>query len=211
MTERDERLAAAVADVQLEGPETLLDGYRTVEGWTVRLDAGSKGEFVQHREVMRAGRCVAVIPVDLARGEIVLIRQFRLAAHLATGEGDLVEIVAGRVEPGEDVREAARRELQEETGLDCAGLVALLDFLPTPGIVDEHATLFLASVDASMLQDEAGAADEHEHTRPFAISIDQAVAALGDPAARNAYLLIALQWLALNRRRLGELLTRGAP
>ena len=28
-------------------------------------------------------------------GEVVLIRQFRLPAHLATGKGDMVEIVAG--------------------------------------------------------------------------------------------------------------------
>jgi ADP-ribose pyrophosphatase len=206
MTKRDERLAPAPADVRLKGPKTLHDGYRRLEGWTVRLDAGARGELTQHREVLRAGPCVAVIPVDLARDELVLIRQFRLPAHLATGEGDLVEIVAGRVEPGEDVCAAARRELMEETGLGASALVELLAFLPTPGIVDEHATLFLAAVDAGSLVDEAGASEEHEHTRPFAVSIDDAVAALSDGASHNAYLLIALQWLALNRPRLAELL-----
>ena len=40
----------------------------------------------------------------------MLIRQFRLGAHLALGRGDLVEVPAGRVERGEDVdrRRAAR-------------------------------------------------------------------------------------------------------
>ena len=55
----------------------------------------------QQRDVLLAGKVVAVLPLDLARDEIVLIRQFRLSAHLANGRGDMVEIVAGRVEPDE--------------------------------------------------------------------------------------------------------------
>mgnify|MGYP001119557514 CR=1 FL=1 len=38
----------------------------------------------------------AVLPIDLDRDEIVLIRQFRLGAHLALGKVDLVEVPAGR-------------------------------------------------------------------------------------------------------------------
>ena len=56
----------------------------------------------------RAGR--GVLPLDLARDEIVLLRQFRLAAHLANGRGSLIEIVAGHVEAGELPVDAARRE-----------------------------------------------------------------------------------------------------
>lgn len=200
------RLAAAAADVRLEGPRLLHDGYRRLERYRVSFEAGARGTLSQEREVLRGGRCVAVVAVDLARGELVLIRQFRLPAHLATGEGDLVEIVAGRVEPGESVETAARREITEETGLTAGRLFRLLDFLPTPGIVDEHATLFLAEVDAAALPAEAGAVDEREHTRPFAVPLDEAVAALADTGPRNAYLLIALQWLALNRGDLGRLL-----
>lgn len=199
-------LAAAPADVRLEGPDLLHDGYRKLEGWTVGLDAGARGSLEQRREVLRAGACVGVICVDLARDALVLIRQFRLPAHLATGEGDLAEIVAGRVEPGEALDAAARREVHEETGLEVEALVELFAFLPTPGIVDEHATVFLASVDAGALPDEAGAEVEQEHTRPFAVPLDEAVAALEDRRAKNAYLLLALQWLALNRGRLPALL-----
>ncbi|GLK79513.1 NUDIX domain-containing protein [Methylopila turkensis] len=207
MTEAD-LFAPRAGEVALDGPELLHDGYRKLELWRVTLpDAGGRGEIRQQREVLRAGPCVAVIAVDLERDEAVFIRQFRAPAALATGAGELVEIVAGRMEPGEDAAEAARRELEEETGLVPLALSKpLLTFLPTPGIVDEHATLFLARVDAGALPEHAGAADEHELTRPFAAPIDAAIASLDGAVATNAYLLIGLQWLALNRGRLRELL-----
>lgn len=209
--DRFDRMAAKDPDVRLEGPNLLHDGYRRLEGWSVTLDGGARGQVRQEREVLRGGPCVAVVAVDISRDELVLIRQFRLPAQLATGEGDLVEIVAGRVEPGEDLETAARRELEEETGLKAKRLVRLLAFLPTPGIVDEHATVFLASVEAGTLPDQAGAPGERELTRPFALPLDEAISALADTRARNAYLLIALQWLALNRDNLFDLLSTDGP
>lgn len=55
----------------------------------------------QERDVLIAGKVVVVMPIDVARQKIVLIRQFRLPAHIANGRGDLVEFVAGRVELNE--------------------------------------------------------------------------------------------------------------
>lgn len=206
-----DRMAARPAEIELDGPRLIHDGYRKLEGYTVTIDAGAHGSYTQKREVLRGGPCIAVMPVDLERGELVLIRQFRLSAHLATGAGDLVEIVAGRVEPGEPLRDAAFRELTEETGLTTDRLVEALTFLPTPGTVEETATLYLAAVDSSRLPEQAGAADEREHTRPFAVSLDEAIAALADPRPRNGYLTIALQWLALNRERIPGLLAEAWP
>jgi ADP-ribose pyrophosphatase len=145
---------------------------------------------------------IGVIAVDPGRGEIVLIRQFRLAAHLATGNGELVEIVAGRVDANETPAEAARRECLEEIGVAPTRLVELFSFFPTPGLTDELATIFLAVVDASAVPERAGAAAEAEETRPLRVDIDHAIAALAQGRISNGLLIIALQWLALNRERL---------
>lgn len=203
----DDRFVDRAADIALDGPELLYDGYRRLEHWRVTLPAtGPRGPIEQNREVLRSGPCVGAILVDLERDLLVLIRQFRVPAALATGKGDLVEIVAGRIEDGEDPMEAARREVEEETGLKAIKLAKLFEFLPTPGILDEHATMFLVSIDAGALSAHGGAEDENELTAPFTASLDDAIASLADPRPRNAYLLLALQWLALNRGRIGELL-----
>jgi len=85
--------------------------------------------------------------------------------------------------------------------------------LSTPAVSDEQITTFLGIVDASQVPARAGNPNEHEVTHPFRIGIDEALAALAGGAIRFAALVLALQWLALNRARLdaicgGEAATR---
>ena len=75
-----------------------------------------------------------------------------------------------------------------------------------PGICDEEITLFLGVVDASRVPERAGAAAEHEETVPMRVPIDTALATLAAGTVRNGPLIIALQWLALNRGQLSEIL-----
>ncbi len=154
---------------------------------------------------VRVGRVVVILPVDLDRDEIVLIRQFRLGAHLALGLGELVEVPAGRVERGEDVADAARRECQEETGVAPQPLVPLFDLMPSAGSSDEHMFFFLGVVDASKVPERAGAAHEQEDTRPLRVPIDRALEALAAGKLHYGAAVLGLQWLALNRGRLRDI------
>jgi len=63
--------------------------------------------------------------------------------------------------------------------------------------------MFLGIVDSTRVPERAGAADESEDTRPLCVDIDVALAALADGRLHNGYLIMALQWLALNRHRIG--------
>lgn len=199
-------LADLPADVTVTSPERLATGYRDYERYHVTL-AGADGRAVeQERDLLRAGKVVAVLPIDLDRGELVLIRQFRLAAHLANAHGDLVEIVAGRVEAGEEPAAAARRECGEEVGIVPDRLVEMLSYLTTPGLTDEEVTIYLAAVDASRARPGPHVTPDGEQLHILRVNIDDALAELARGTMRGSPLIVALQWLMLNRGRLAELL-----
>ena len=200
----DGDLSDRAVDARLSEPRELGRGHYRYERYSVTLD----GADLQ-RDAMRIGRIVVVLPVDIERGEVVMLRQFRLGAHLATGKGELVEVVAGHVEPGEDLIGSARRECEEEIGVTPSRLVPLFDLVPTPGASDEHMFFFLGVVDASCIPERAGAAHESEHTRPLRVPIERALEALGAGHLHNGPAVISLQWLALNRARLPEIVRRG--
>jgi ADP-ribose pyrophosphatase len=90
------------------------------------------------REVITHPGSVVVMPV-LPDGRIILIRQYRHAARRF-----LWELVAGRMDPGESARQAAARELIEETGYRAKRLRVFLDLFPTPGFLEERMYLLLA-------------------------------------------------------------------
>jgi len=198
-----------VADVTVSAPSLIGRGFMAYERFETALDRPGEPPLQQRRDILRASHVAVVLPVDLERGQVVLIRQFRLPAHLVTGRGEMVEIVAGRVEPGESAATAARRECVEEIGVQPQQLIELFSVMSTPGITDEYVTFFVASVDASLVPERCGMAEETEEIRPFTVSVDEAVAALGSGLIANAMVFCALQWLALNRSRLAELLKAG--
>jgi ADP-ribose pyrophosphatase len=193
-------LADRVADVALSAPECLSKGFFDYHRFHVTLPAGT-----QTRDVVRAGKVVAVLPLDVERGEVVMIRQFRPAAHLANGKGGTVEIVAGRVEPGEQLAQTARRECQEEIGVAPTALVELFSYLPTPGLTDEEVTFFVAAVDAARVPARTHPT-EGEYITVMRVPIDAALEALPKGMMHNGPLLVGLQWLALNRDGVAKLL-----
>jgi len=90
------------------------------------------------REVITHPGSVVVLPV-LPDGRILMIRQYRHAAHQY-----LWELVAGRIDAGESPREAAVRELIEETGYRASRFRIFLDVFPTPGFLEERMFILLA-------------------------------------------------------------------
>src|SRR5262245_35866130 len=110
----DGGIADDSVDLAVAGVEPLAKGFRPYERvrFTIANDAPPRAA-----DILRAGPAAAVLPLDPARDEIVLLRQLRLAAHLSNGRGQLVEIVAGHIEANESPVETARRECIEEIGL----------------------------------------------------------------------------------------------
>ncbi|MCJ8144603.1 NUDIX hydrolase [Ancylobacter sp. A5.8] len=181
------------------------DGFRPYHRVVATLVGAGGAPLVQPRDILRVGPCIAALGYDPAAECLVLIHQFRVAGHLATGKGELVELVAGRVEPGESAEHAAARECVEEIGVPAQALTPIMAFMPSPGVTDEYVTLFLALIDSTALPSEAGEPSEAEYTRPFTVPVDEALALLDAPPPGpfiNVFVRTALQWVALNRAKM---------
>jgi len=83
-----------------------------------------------------------------ADGTVTLIRQFRYA----TG-GYILEVPAGKLDPGETPEQCARREVEEEAGVRAGALHPLGAIWTTPGFTNERIWLFAATQLAAGAQD----------------------------------------------------------
>ena len=90
-----------------------------------------KREMIEHP----GGACVLFV----REGKILLVRQFRYAY----GE-ELLEIPAGKLNPGEDPAVTAARELEEETGYIPEKVNLLYTMYPTPGYTNEKIYIYEA-------------------------------------------------------------------
>ena len=106
---------------------------------TLKLDQIIEpGGVRARRELVVHPGSVVVLPI-LTDGRVVLVRQFRYAARRS-----LWELVAGSLEPRENVLAAARRELMEETGYRARTVRHVLSFYPSPGFLTERMHLIQA-------------------------------------------------------------------
>jgi ADP-ribose pyrophosphatase len=107
----------------------------------------------------------------------------------------LVEIPAGKLDiPGEDRRETAERELEEEIGFTPGRLVHLIDLLTTPGFSDECITIYLAT-DLEAVPPRPVGAEEH-HSRLVRMRLDEAVEQVRSGAITDAKTVAGLLLVA---------------
>ena len=91
------------------------------------------------REFCRHIGAVCVVPVT-DEGEVICVRQYRYAIGQS-----IIEIPAGKLDSREeDPREAALRELREETGAICKSLTYMGKYYSSPAILDECIHMYLA-------------------------------------------------------------------
>lgn len=136
--------------------ETLFHG----RVFDVRRDSVREpGGIETTREFVVRNGSVVVLPI-FDDGRMLLICQYRHSVG-----GYLWELVAGRMEAGENPLSSAKRELLEETGYTARTWQKILDVFPTPGFVSERMVVYVArDLRAGKAQPEA---DERITARAF--------------------------------------------
>ena len=145
------------------------------------------------REVVRHPGAAVIAPLP-DESTILLVRQFRYALGR-----HLLELPAGKIDPGETPMNCAARELREETGYDAARWDFMLSVYSSPGFCDERLDLFLAreltpALDASPPADEFVAVVN--------LPLERALAMADDGAIADAKTVAALFWLRRNLKKI---------
>lgn len=126
---------AAIARAKIISSKTLFHG----RVFDVRRDmVVEPGGVRATRDVVVHNGSIVVLPV-FDDGCLLLIRQYRHSVG-----SYLWELVAGRIEPGEQALPGAKRELLEETGYIARRWEKILDLFPTPGFVSERMVIYVA-------------------------------------------------------------------
>ena len=148
---------------------------------TVRAADGHVGI----REYIRHPGAVTVVPL-LDNGHVVLERQFRHPIGRT-----MIEIPAGKIDPGESLLTCAQRELLEETGYTAGSWVHLGGFHNAFGYSDEKIDVFLAR-DLTLA---SAAQDAGEVIEIFTAPWQEVCAWIRDGTVTDVKTIIGIGWL----------------
>ncbi len=148
------------------------------------------GGMHDYEIVVHAG-AVIVLPL-LDGGRCVLIRNFRHAI-----DKELVELPAGTLDAADEPpEEAARREVEEETGYRAGRLMAMGEFYSSPGFMTEKLHAFVATE----LTPTRQRLEPTEHIRVEVVGVDEAMEMIRDGRIVDAKTIVTLlRWNLLGR------------
>jgi ADP-ribose pyrophosphatase len=189
--------------VEVLSTERILDGFFQIDRTELRHERfdGSMSPPLT-RLVFERGDSVAVLPYDVQRDEVLLVRQFRYPAYVRGGPGWLWEIIAG-MQDDHDPEWVARNEAMEEAGYRLGQLIPVATVYPSPGGSSERVHIYVAPVTPADRIGHGGGLDEDgEDIQVRAFALSDALAMVDSGGIMDAKTVLALQYLALHRREL---------
>ncbi len=141
------------------------------------------------REVIHHPGAAVILPLLHVgdQEQIILVKQYRKAV-----EDAFWELPAGTLEAGESSLACAQRELIEETGYRAAQWRELLAFYPSPGVLSEQMTLFLAT-DLQPVASKDRAAPEDELIQLGSFTLSAALDLIINGGIKDAKTIIGVQ------------------
>jgi ADP-ribose pyrophosphatase len=159
--------------------ESIFEGLKVaLEVHHIRAPDGREAV----REVVRHRGSVAILAFP-EPGKVLLERIWRYPVG-----AEMYEIPAGTLEEGEDPALCAARELAEETGYTAGRLEPVLTVHPSPGILTELMTIYLASD----LRPGRPAREPAEEIETALVPVDEALGLIRAGRVRDAKTVAAI-------------------
>jgi ADP-ribose pyrophosphatase len=182
--------------VIIEQKRNVLDDFFKVEEAYLRFERFD-GEMTDtiRRFSLERGNSVSVLTYNRQTGKLILVTQFRYPTY-KNGHGWTIEAIAGMIDPGETPEEAARREVEEETGLNISVLEHITTFYPSPGGTSELIFLYYSEVSGKpIIKENTGRVSEGEDIMTLEMSLEEALGKIKTGEIRDAKTIIGIYWL----------------
>jgi ADP-ribose pyrophosphatase len=189
--------------VEISEQRLILDDFFKVRDAHLKYERydGTMSPIVRRLSFER-GDSVAAIVVNRDRRTVYLTEQFKYPTF-GKGNGWIVEVVAGTVEPGETAEVAIAREVLEEIGFAVQTVEPVATFYVSPGGSNERIFLFCTVVSgAARRSDGGGVAAEGEDILTLEWPIANLLSSLDMNQLEDAKTIIAAYWLKENWKRI---------
>ena len=182
-----------VKDVRL-----LSDNWYTLKTTTFEWRRRDGRWQTQQRETYDRGNAAVILPYNVERRTVVLVKQFRYPVYVNGYDDLLIEAVAGLLDD-ESPENRIRAEAEEEAGYRLHDVRKIFESFMSPGSVTEKLHFFVAEYEPDMkVGDGGGLRDEGEDIEVLELAIDEALAMISDGRIMDAKTIMLLQWAKLN-------------
>jgi len=145
------------------------------------------------REVNDHGMAASVLAFDPERRTVLLVKQMRIAAHVAGYTDAMIEVCAGLLD-GDDARTCATREAEEELGFHVHDLREVGNVFMSPGALTERVSLFIGTYSpADRITNGGGVATEGEDIEVIELPLTMAYGMIASGEIVDAKTIILLQ------------------
>ncbi len=174
-------------------------GYKKIKDYPVKtgnvmdfyeVEIGLPDGGITHWDLIHHSGGAAVLPID-ENGNIIFVRQYRIGI-----DRELLEIPAGKSEPGEDPLATIRREMEEEIGYRSDSITKLMEFWPAPAYSEERTMIYLAD---NLIQTETRP-DADEFLQIERYSLEEAVAMVRDGRIVDGKTIAAVMTFASQKK-----------
>jgi nudix-type nucleoside diphosphatase (YffH/AdpP family) len=184
--------------IRVKNVRLLSDNHYTLKTTTLEWRRADGEWQTQHRETYDRGNGAALLPYNLARRTVMLVKQFRYPAYVNGCDDLLIEAAAGLLD-NESPEARIRAEAEEEIGYRLRDIRKIFEAYMSPGSVTEKLHFFVAEYQPDMkIGDGGGNPDEGEDIEVLELSIDEALAMIADGRIMDAKTIMLLQWARLN-------------